>query len=151
MHDALKNVACEHHRQFGWNQGLKMKKFLLAVASLATSAMGTAIAADMPVKTAPPIFMPFYNWTGFYVGINGGGGWSRESWTDSGIGAVTHRSNGGMFGGQLGYRWQINQFVVGVEGMADWANLKDSVTVLGLTENFKVNSLYTVTGQLGWA
>src|SRR5262245_49283072 len=124
-------------------QGLKkMKKFFLAVISLAAGTMGTAIAADMPVKAAPPMYTPFYNWTGFYVGINGGGGWSHESWTDNGIGAVTHRSKGGMFGGQLGYRWQMNQFVVGVEGTEDWARLKDSVTVLGLTENFKVDTLY---------
>jgi outer membrane immunogenic protein len=93
----------------------------------------------------------FLQWTGFYAGINGGGGWARVSWVDNGIGAVTHRSDGGMVGGQLGYRWQMNQLVVGIEGTEDWTRLKDSVTVLGLTENFKVNTLYTVTGQFGWA
>jgi outer membrane immunogenic protein len=138
-------------RSHNSKQGLEMKKILLAAASLAASATGTAIAADLPIKAGPPIMMPFHNWTGFYAGINGGGGWARVSWVDNGIGAVTHRSDGGMVGGQLGYRWQMNQFVVGIEGTEDWTRLKDSVTVLGLTENFKVNTLYTVTGQFGWA
>ena len=35
----------------------------------------------MPTK-APAYFAP-YNWSGFYIGINGGGGWGNSDWTNA--------------------------------------------------------------------
>jgi outer membrane immunogenic protein len=97
-----------------------MKKLVLAGATVAALAFGgPALAADLPVK-APPIIAPLYDWTGFYVGINGGWSWGKSD-TDltlvgfppfSGIGNI----NGGLVGGQAGYNWQVNsKIVVGVE------------------------------------
>ena len=42
-----------------------------------------AAAADLsvaPLYKAPPPASPVYNWTGFYLGANGGGGWGRSWW-----------------------------------------------------------------------
>ena len=61
------------------------------------------------------------------------------------------RPNGGVFGGQVGFRWQWNLLVLGIEGTWDWASLRDTLAPGGGTEEFKVTSLYTATGQIGWA
>ena len=51
-----------------------MKKLLLSAIALVTLT-GSAVAADMAVKAAPPPpVIPIYNWTGFYIGANGGWG-----------------------------------------------------------------------------
>ncbi len=58
-----------------------MKKFLLAtVGSIALLGMAApALAADMAVKAPPPAPLPvIYNWSGFYIGGNGGWGQSRN-------------------------------------------------------------------------
>jgi outer membrane immunogenic protein len=133
-----------------------MKKFLVAGIAAAAFCGAPAIAADVPVKTpiykAPAVALMF-DWTGFYAGINGGYGWGRESWVDNVPGNnQMHSPNGGVFGGQLGYRAQMNHFVLGIEGTWDWAGLDDTNLLGGgLSEKFKVKSLYTVTGQAGLA
>src|SRR5229473_834319 len=62
--------------------GTVMKKLWLAiVASVALAAGGPAIAADLAVKApvykAPPIVVPVWSWSGFYVGGNVGYSWGR--------------------------------------------------------------------------
>jgi outer membrane immunogenic protein len=128
---------------------------LSAFALTSIAALVSANAADLAVK-APvykaPIVVPF-SWTGFYAGIQGGGGWGRESWQDNNL-APDFSANGGIFGGQAGYRYQMGQFVFGVEGAGAWAGLTDTVsTTTGAapSETFKVQSLYSATGQVGLA
>ena len=82
-----------------------MKKLVLAGAAVAALIAGPAMAADLPVK-APPI-VPVYDWTGFYVGINGGYSFGRSE-TDfnfPGFPIVSGKFNlnGGLAGGQAGY------------------------------------------------
>jgi len=106
-----------------------MKAFLFssAAALALAGAVGTASAADLarrpppPPPTRAPVVVPPYNWTGFYIGINGGYGFGRSKW--DGLPA-TLDVNGGMVGGQLGYNWQFGQFVYGVEGDGDWTDLR---------------------------
>src|SRR5262245_43612902 len=66
---------------------LRMKKVLLSAAGLAVLA-SPAFAADLPARTtypvkAPAMVAPVYDWSGFYVGINGGGGWNSNCWTET--------------------------------------------------------------------
>jgi outer membrane immunogenic protein len=116
-----------------------MKKFALSIAALAVSA-GAALAADLPSRKGPPVLPPPPPpppmWTGFYVGLNAGGGWSNTNSVNvataplvidglgvnpqlaalaSGWGSTG--SNGGFIGGgQIGYNYQFyNNFVVGIE------------------------------------
>ena len=110
-----------------------MKSFLLAsVGIVALVGMAApASAADMAVKARPPapVVAPIYDWTGFYIGANGGWGQSRNCWdfVDAAGGILfaegCHDRSGGVVGGQIGYRWQASQWVFGVEAQGDWADL----------------------------
>lgn len=67
-----------------------------------------------------------YNWTGFYAGINGGGGFGEAKWFSSAddIGGNS-RISGGLAGGTVGYNLQAGDpFVVGFEADLDWAGIK---------------------------
>lgn len=97
-----------------------MKKLLIAVAALSTAVMANvALAADMPLKAPPPA--PWYDWTGLYVGLNGGYSWgnSSTSYIVTGVGApfsTSQSMDGWLGGGQIGYNWQYNRnWVLGVE------------------------------------
>src|SRR5262249_17742057 len=104
-----------------------MKKFILGVLGVATVApLATppAAAADLPRRYEPPIapvYVPpiAYNWTGFYLGINGGGGWGHSNWDSAGNFSLT----GGLIGGTVGYNWQQGPLVLGVEGDIDWSDI----------------------------
>jgi opacity protein-like surface antigen len=55
-----------------------LRKSFVLLSALATSA--SAVAADLPMRSAPPVFtpVPVYNWSGFYVGANAGVGWANS-------------------------------------------------------------------------
>jgi outer membrane immunogenic protein len=100
-----------------------MKKLYLlsTVAAAMVGLSGVGQAADMPVK-APvmPVVVPF-SWTGFYLGANVGGAWGHRDVTDiTRALAFTQTSNGRFIGGgQAGFNYQVNNFVIGVEGDID--------------------------------
>jgi outer membrane immunogenic protein len=135
-----------------------MKRIILAgVGALAmVSTMGAANAADlprreaMPMKAAPMYAAP-YNWTGFYIGVNGGGGFGSSEWNNARASSGNFDMSGAVVGGTLGYNWQMNQVVFGLEGDMDWSNIKGSTTC-GLTScNTSSNWLATVRGRVGYA
>jgi outer membrane immunogenic protein len=139
-----------------------MKKFMLpAIAFVVVGMAAPAIAADLPQRmpaAAPAMVMPYvYDWTGFYIGGNGGYGSSRNCWGNFGTSVVAEGCNsrsGGVIGGQAGYRWQAGQFVFGLEAEGDWANLRGSLPSVffpGTTNSSKVTSLGLFTGQVGFA
>lgn len=139
-----------------------MTKRLMAAAGLAMSLAMPARAADMPVKAAPaPAPAPIaalYDWTGFYIGANGG-------WAETGncvdfvaaggtVGAGCADRSGGTAGGQIGYRWQSGQFVFGIEGQGNWADISGSRATLfdpTLSTRVRTDAIGLITGQLGWA
>jgi outer membrane immunogenic protein len=106
----------------------------LALAAVALTFSGSAYAADVPLKAAPPMAAPVYpfNWGGWYIGLNAGAGWTRESfatlpqatlltnpfdsstqWGTSLGGSSTAGFSGG---GQVGYNWpSAGPVVIGVE------------------------------------
>jgi len=104
---------------------------LLAVAFSLGFAQA-ASAADMPTKApmAPAMVAPIWNWTGFYVGIEGGGGWGRTNQVDT-AGTTTnpYNQNGALVGGTIGYNWQMTNWVLGVEADWSWANINGAVAV----------------------
>jgi outer membrane immunogenic protein len=138
-----------------------MKKLLLGTVSLAALS-GSAMAADLPArpyKAPPPVIAPMYDWSGFYIGANGGWGESRNCLdvlplTGLAISDGCVSRSGGLLGGQFGYRWQSAQFVFGVEAQGDWANLRGSHVSLvnpAFTTGVKVDGLGLFTGQIGYA
>jgi outer membrane immunogenic protein len=137
-----------------------MKKHLLSILGLVAMA-APALAADLPVKAPPPLVVPMYNWSGFYIGGNGGWGRSDDCWDvfPAGGGILIdgcRDRSGGVIGGQIGYRWQLpnNHFVLGLEAQGDWADLNQSrVSFLdpALTFGTKLDGLGLFTGQFGFA
>jgi outer membrane immunogenic protein len=120
-----------------------------------------ASAADMAVKARPPapVIAPIYDWTGFYIGANGGWGQTRNCWDflDAGGFAVAsgcRDRSGGLAGGQIGYRWQMSQWVFGLEAQGDWADLSN--TRVSLFDPFfstrvQTDGIGLFTGQIGYA
>jgi outer membrane immunogenic protein len=132
----------------------KMKKLLLA-AGLIGLGTASALAADLPARTyskAPAMVSPASNWTGFYVGVMGGYGWS-DSVNVAGYTTGTNDINGGFAGGTIGYNWQGagSPFVFGIEADGAWSDINYSETLAGVTFEDRIRSLGSVTGRVGYA
>lgn len=163
-----------------------MKRTLIASAAFASLLAATsALAADLPVYTkAPPVAL-VYDWTGFYIGTNLGYSWGRGT-TDGNVtgtqtvatarGATPLTSvttvlptlplsgsadvNGFIGGGQLGYNWQRDRWVFGLEGDIQFSNERgsgDVCTVAGcpagsfqFTRDYKLDWFGTARGRIGF-
>jgi outer membrane immunogenic protein len=147
-----------------------MKKIALAAAAVSILMTGAASAADMApryTKAPPPVPVAIYDWTGFYIGINGGGGSAHKCWNETFDGSVgiqnnvpegCHNATGGTVGGQVGYRWQASSWVFGVEAQGNWADFKGSnlnQSPLNAPFQFfdqsRIDSFGLFTGQVGYA
>jgi outer membrane immunogenic protein len=133
-----------------------MKQVFAGLLALGALVMAPrAHAADLslaPLYKAPPSEMAqAYNWTGFYLGLNGGGGWGDSHW--QGIGRAD--LSGGQVGGMAGYNWQVGRTVLGVEGDVGWNSMKGSVAcpAVGAGGTCSTNEtwLSTVRGRAGYA
>ncbi len=138
-----------------------MKRILIAGA-FALAAGGQALAADLPQPGPPPprapstyvpVTAPGYNWSGFYLGINGGYGFGQSNWTPTGFTPTgTFSTSGFLAGGTLGANYQMGAFVLGIEGDGDWTNLSGSITCTGsVTCQTSSNWLATARGRIGYA
>jgi outer membrane immunogenic protein len=141
-----------------------MRKFLLgAVGLLALGMTVPASAADLaarPYTKAPPVMIPaIYDWSGFYIGLNGGWGSSRNCWDAMPLGVFAgregcHDATGGVAGGQIGYRWQYASWVFGLEAQGDWADLRgtnQSLFIAADTNRSRIDAFGLFTGQVGYA
>jgi outer membrane immunogenic protein len=137
-----------------------MRKIALTAAFAVLAA--PAFAADLPSRAyvpPAPVMVAMYDWSGFYIGGNGGYGTSRNCWGFVPVaGGVIpdgcHNQSGGIVGGQFGYRWQAGPAVFGLEAQGDWASLRSShVSLVNslLTDTSKVTGLGLFTGQIGYA
>jgi len=123
---------------------------MLALAAL--PAFGADLPPRMPVK-APAYVTPVWNWTGFYIGVNGGYGWAQSEHVDA-FGATTGLFNqrGGLVGGTLGYNLQSGPAVFGLEADLDWARINGSTAICPFGNCFtEMRSFGTVRGRLGYA
>jgi outer membrane immunogenic protein len=132
-----------------------MKK-LLSISALAVAAAlvwaGSANAADMPLKAAPPPLPPPPAWTGMYIGINGGYGWNTSRHSVPGLTTGDFNFNGGLFGVTYGGNWQMGSAVLGFESDYDWADFNgSSAAVCGAVSCFtKTKSFATERMRAGW-
>jgi outer membrane immunogenic protein len=130
---------------------------LTAVAVFSFASM--ASAADLPVKTPGPVVAPVHSWTGFYGGVSGGWaggtlGWTYQNPVPATIPPFSGNNDNWIFGGHLGFQYQWNQIVLGVEaGVNALGNNWASGVILPLptASQVKVSSIDTVGGRLGWA
>ena len=104
----------------GNTSGRVLRKLIAASIALAAT---PAAAADLAVKPKEPAFT-VYTWTGFYVGIQGGSGWSSGViQTDARpFTSGSYQPNGGVIGGTVGYNLELNRIVLGLEadGSGSW-------------------------------
>jgi outer membrane immunogenic protein len=136
-----------------------MKRTLFACIGLLAVAT-SALAADVgrryhppPVPYAPPAYVPRFIWTGFYLGINGGGGWGSSHWDFPGGSTGDFDLSGGLFGVTAGYNISAGPAVFGIEGDVNWTNIRGNSSGLGCGPAgcFTRNTwLSTVRGRLGY-
>ena len=118
------------------------------------AAFGADLATRSAYTKAPPMAAAAYDWERIYAGINGGWGTSQNCWNFSGTAEGCHNSDGGTVGGQIGYRWQMGQVVLGVEGQGNWADFSGSNVSLAFApavNQTKINAFGLMTGQIGYA
>src|SRR6266436_1144413 len=135
-----------------------MNKFLLGTIGLVALGMtAPASAADLrprPAPPPPPMVAAIYDWSGFYIGGNGGWGQSRNCVDFVTFADACSERSGGLAGGQLGYRWQAGTWVFGLEGQGDWADLSNTRVSIFRPEfstRTKTDGIGLFTGQIGWA
>ena len=139
---------------------------VITTAAMAVSASAADLAARPYTKAPPPAVVAVYDWSGFYIGGNAGYGTTRNCWNfvsfagaPFGADQGCHDSDGAVAGGQIGYRWQSNAFVFGMEAQGNWADLEGSrvsspafVAAPGdLTINSRLRAFGLFTGQVGYA
>ena len=151
-----------------------MSKLLFAqAAALVLTMAGSAVAADIPLKAAPPVAARF-SWTGCYLGGHVGGGFAHKDITDpvqlvqdsfagtpitTGVTTVSPSPTGAVIGGQIGCDYEFaSSWVIGIEGAASGSTMKDSKTValpLGNPDSAlvkaRVEFLSSVTARIGYA
>ena len=146
------------HRFVGVGAGL------LSVAGFLSGASGADLATRPYTKAPTPMLAAVYDWSGFYIGLNGGGGSSHNCWNLTNDNGVTianipregcHNATGGLAGGQIGYRWQSANWVFGVETQGDWADLKGSsasaTAIIPFNNQTKIDAIGLFAGQVGYA
>jgi outer membrane immunogenic protein len=123
---------------------------VLAAATLADPAAAADMGARYPQQpyVKAPMYNPVFTWTGFYLGLNGGGGWGRSIWDRSG----QFDLSGGVIGGTAGFNWQTGQVVLGIEGDVDWSGVSGTTSTFcpaGCTT--RNDWLGTLRGRVGYA
>src|ERR1700733_6781901 len=139
-------------------------KSIVFAALLCLVPVADGYAADLPSPgpIPPAYYTPIlnYDWSGFYVGINGGYGFGKTNWINSALPFETGSlgTNGGLAGATLGINYQAGQFVFGFEADADWTMFKgtSAVAYCGLVTagalcQTQERWLATFRGRVGYA
>jgi outer membrane immunogenic protein len=139
-------------------------KVIILGAILGLGSIAPSLAADLPAQpySTPAFYFPFgYDWTGLYVGANGGYGRAEDCLSVLGpfgdvVGEGCHDAWGGFVGGQVGYRWQLSgaPMVWGLEAQGDWASFRGSsvsAIVPTITNRTELQGFGLFTGQFGYA
>jgi len=123
-----------------------MKTILYAgVAVLALTA--TASAADLTYEPAPaPVIVETtgFNWTGFYAGVHAGYGWGDFGTSIGPYNDISGSASGAVGGAQIGYNYQINQFVIGVQTDLAYTGIQNSA------DGYTGLAYYSAKAQLNW-
>jgi outer membrane immunogenic protein len=121
----------------------------------------------LPARTytkAPAVVASVYSWTGFYVGVEGGGDWGRSQHYENNPASATFglpqtggiNLSGALAGGTVGYNYQINNIVIGIENDISWTNIKGSANLIPpfvTTQIFQTSQTWldTLRGRIGYA
>jgi outer membrane immunogenic protein len=155
----LRSRAC-------WGDCFMKSRFLLLSTASYLAVATAGYAADMaPILKAPPPPPVIASWTGFYIGVHGGvAGFNAKQTTFTFEGSrgvcdptdviCRFSDTSGVFGGQAGYNWQIQNWVLGVEGDGSWLNAKSTLLIdpggENATATSKLDWVASARGRLGW-
>ncbi|NJL08953.1 MAG: porin family protein [Methylacidiphilales bacterium] len=141
-----------------------MKRVVIGGLMCVVGLAGPAVAADLRLAKSPEVMAPAWSWTGGYIGLHGGYGWGSADHSfhpSNGVFAPASGSfgpdiDGGLFGFQTGWNWQIGNVVVGLEGTTAWSGIegKDAAAFTAYpnaTYKTEVESLSTFVARLGFA
>jgi outer membrane immunogenic protein len=144
-------IAATFNGAWMGDETMKFKLFgtgIAALSLLATSFSAQAADIPRPVYKGVRSVVAYYNWTGFYLGINGGYGWGTSDWDSP---AISNTPSGWLIGGTLGYNYQVGSIVWGIEADFDWADVKGSAACGAFSCETKNSWLSTFRGRVGYA
>src|SRR5690242_14722055 len=101
---------------------------LLGLAALLCASK--TLAADLrPAYQAAPEPPRAFSWSGFYAGLNAGGGWGIKQMDFRDFGTPflwngTFTTTGFVGGGQVGFNYQWSNIVFGLEADAAWSGME---------------------------
>ena len=133
-----------------------MRKIILASGCVLAAAIGVSVAFAADISPRANRQLPrepqyvSYNWTGAYIGLNGGGGWGHSSFSAP-FASNSFDLSGGLIGGTLGYNWQSEAMVFGLEGDIDWSNIRGSSPCAATGCEARNSWLGTARGRIGYA
>ena len=130
---------------------MKSKLILTGITAALLAAPLSARAADLPhpLYKAPAYVGPAAaNWTGFYVGLNGGYGFGTSDWD---IPAVSPDPSGYLAGATIGYNFQTGLWVWGFEADIDWADMKGDTACGGGSCETEMDWFGTARLRIGYA
>jgi outer membrane immunogenic protein len=140
------------------------RKLLLASVGAIALTGSAAFAADLPSRAPPPVYLPpppIFTWTGFYIGGQVGYAWGTGANNFTGFVGDTFVNtsfggtpNGVIGGGHVGFNYQINQWVIGLEGTVDGTSLSNTAVATfpdgsTLTAHTKADIQGSIRGRLG--
>jgi outer membrane immunogenic protein len=129
---------------------MNAKRAALLAPLLGLIAASSAFAADLPRRSAAPAYEPpppVFSWTGLYVGLQGGYGFS--SFVNGG--SLAGNPSGGLIGLTGGYNYQIApQFVIGGEVDFAFAGISGSQNYWGIAAYGSVNNILTARLRGGY-
>jgi opacity protein-like surface antigen len=143
--------------------GIPFAAYLGVRGSFPTTGAAFANASPPLVTKTSPIAWtdapsPAVNWTGIYLGLNGGYSFGGSNWTDSVTGTSTGNfgTSGFVFGGTVGANYQVGSLVFGVEAGGDWTDASGfgTFTASALCAGGCLTTsswLSTVRGRAGYA
>jgi outer membrane immunogenic protein len=127
-----------------------MKRILLTTVSLGVLGLvSPALGADLPTYTkAPVVASPVYDWSGFYVGVFGGGGFGNHNINNATGPAssfanytANYSSQGGVAGGEAGFNLQSGNVVVGIEADGFWSGMRGNDSAAIAAGSFPIASV----------
>jgi outer membrane immunogenic protein len=140
-----------------------MRKLLLTTTALMVMA-GESFGADLrsPITKAPTAVPPAFDWSGFYIGVQGGWQGSRIGLSSPPDGTLSYEPhhNSGAVGGFGGMQSQFGQIVLGVEGgyLAGFGQASLETPSISIftpggtgTAQAKLRDIWSVGGRIGWA
>lgn len=135
--------------------GKRLLRTSLCIAMMGLSGAG---AAETPVKAPPQLRRAVPSWTGVYLGGNIGAGWGRKVFVDdfsspASPSDATGNLSGIVGGLQIGYNFQVDSHLIGIEGNFDWSEAKSSLSCFPSIgpQNCTVDPRWiaAITGRLG--